>query len=92
MSDVVNLTFIKRFTIAAVKIINLITESKLFTKFVKYINVFDIKKAGVLPTYNKNEYTINLNGNELFFGLLYNLLTKELKVLRMYFNVILAKK
>jgi hypothetical protein len=76
MSDVVNPTFIKRFIIAAVKIINFIIKLKLFTEFVKYINVFDIEKIGVLTTHNKNKYAINLNGNKSFFGPLYNLLEK----------------
>jgi hypothetical protein len=92
VSDVVNPTFIKCFIIAAAKIINFITESKLFTEFVEYINVFNTEKAGVLSAHNKNEYTINLNGDEPFFGPLYNLLIKELKVLRTYLNVVLTKK
>jgi hypothetical protein len=92
VSDVVNPTFIKRFTIAATKIINLITELKLLTEFVKYTDVFDIKKAGVLSTYNKNEHAINLNEDKSFFKPLYNLSVKELKVLRTYFNAVLTKK
>jgi hypothetical protein len=92
VSDVVSFTFIKRFIITAAKIINLITELKLLTKFVKYIDVFDTEKADVLITHNKNKYAINLNRNKSFFKPLYNLSVKELKVLRTYFNVILAKK
>jgi hypothetical protein len=92
MSDVVSSTFIKRFIIAAAKIINFIIESKLSAEFVKYINVFDTEKAGVLTTYNKNKYAINLNGNKLFFEPLYNLSAKELKVLRTYLDVALKKK
>jgi hypothetical protein len=92
MSDVVNLTFIKRFIIAATKIINFITELKFPAEFVEYINVFDIKKAGVLSAHNKNKHTINLNRSEPSFGPLYNLLVKELKVLRIYLDVALAKK
>jgi hypothetical protein len=92
VSDVVSFTFIKRFIITAAKIINLITELKLLTKFVKYIDIFDTEKANVLTTYNKNKYTINLNENKLFFGPLYNLSTKKLKILRTYFNAALAKR
>jgi hypothetical protein len=92
VSDVVSFTFIKRSIIAAAKIINFIIESKLPAKFVKYINVFDIKKANVLTAYNKNKHAINLNGNKLFFEPLYNLSAKELKVLRTYFDVALTKK
>jgi hypothetical protein len=82
VSDVVNSAFIKRFTIATTKIINLIIKPKLPIKFVKYINVFDTEKTNFLTTYNKNKYTINLNRNKLFFGPLYNLLIKKLKILR----------
>jgi hypothetical protein len=92
VSDVVNPTFIKRFIIAAAKIINLIIKPKLFIKFVKYINVFNTEKANVLTAYNKNKYAINLNKNKLSFEPLYNLSVKELKVLKTYLNVALAKK
>jgi hypothetical protein len=92
VSDVVSFTFIKRSIITTAKIINFIIKSKFFIKFVKYINVFDIKKAGVLTTHNKNKYAINLNGNKSFFELLYNLSIKELKVLRTYLNDALTKK
>jgi hypothetical protein len=92
VSDVVNLTFIKRSIIAAARIANFIIKSKLFTKFAEYINVFDTEKTGVLTAHNKNKHAINLNGNKLFFGPLYNLSAKELKVLRTYFNVALTKK
>jgi hypothetical protein len=92
VSDVVNPAFIKRFTIAAARITDFITELKLPAKFVEYVNVFDIKKAGVLPTHNKNEHTINLNGDEPSFKPLYNLLIKELEVLKTYFNAALTKK
>jgi hypothetical protein len=92
MSNVVNSAFIKRFTIAAIRIINLIIKPKLLIKFVKYINVFDTEKTDVLTTHNKNKHAINLNRNKSFFEPLYNLLIKELKILRTYFNVALTKK
>jgi hypothetical protein len=92
MSDVVNFTFIKRFIIAIIKIINLIIKLKLPTEFAEFIDVFNTKKAGVLTAHNKNKYTINLNRNKSFFGLLYNLLIKELKILRTYLNITLVKK
>jgi hypothetical protein len=92
MSDVVNSTFIKRPIITAVRIINFIIKLKLPAKFAEYINVFNTEKTDVLTTHNKNKYAINLNGNKLFFGPLYNLLIKELKILRTYFNVVLTKK
>jgi hypothetical protein len=92
VSDVVNPTFIKRFTIAATKITNFIIKLKLLTEFVEYVDVFDIKKASVLLTHNKNEHTINLNGDEPFFEPLYNLSVKELKILRTYLNIVLTKE
>jgi hypothetical protein len=92
MSDVVNPAFIKRFIIAATKIINFIIKLKLSVEFVEYINVFNTEKANVLSTYNKNEHTINLNKDKSFFGPLYNLSVKELKVLRTYLNAALTKK
>jgi hypothetical protein len=92
VSDVVNPAFIKRLIIATARIINPVTELKLFIKFAEYINVFNTEKTDVLSTYNKNEHTINLNGDEPFFGPLYNLLIKELKVLKTYLNAALAKK
>jgi hypothetical protein len=67
------------------------TKTKLSAEFAEYIDVFDTEKAGVLLAYNKNKYTINVDRNEPLFGLLYNFSTKELEVLRTYFNTILAK-
>jgi hypothetical protein len=67
-------------------------ETKLPTEFVKYIDVFDTEKAGVLLTYNKNKYAINVDRNKSPFGPLYNLSTKELEVLRTYLNTALAKE
>jgi hypothetical protein len=92
MSNVVNSTFIKRFIIAAAKIINFIIKLKLFIKFVEYINVFDIEKVNVLTTHNKNKYAINLNKNKSFFKSLYNFLIKKLKILKIYLNAVLTKK
>jgi hypothetical protein len=92
VSDVVNPAFIKRFTIAAARITNFIIKLKLSAEFVEYADVFNIKKAGVLPTHNKNEHAINLNGDEPSFEPLYNLSVKELKVLRTYLNAVLTKK
>jgi hypothetical protein len=83
--------FIKRLIIAAARIINFIIKSKLPAEFIKYINVFDTEKTDVLTAYNKNKHAINLNGNKLFFGPLYNLLTKKLKVLRTYLDAALIK-
>jgi hypothetical protein len=92
ISDVDNFTFIKYPIIAAAKIANSTTKPKLFIKFIKYADVFDIEKTNVLIAYNKNEYTINLDKNKPPFGLLYNLLIKELKILKTYFNDALAKR
>jgi hypothetical protein len=91
ISDVDNSTFIKCFIIAAAKIADFTIESKLFIKFIEFVNVFNIEKADVLAAYNKNKYIINLDESEPSFGLLYNLSTKELKVLKTYFNDALAK-
>jgi hypothetical protein len=92
MSNVVNPAFIKRFIIVTTKITNLIIKPKLSIKFAEYIDVFNTEKAGVLTAHNKNKYAINLNRNKPFFGPLYNLSTKELEVLRTYFNTALTKK
>jgi hypothetical protein len=91
ISDVDSPKFIKCFIIAAVKIIDFITKSKLSIKFIEYADVFNIEKASVLIAYNKNEYTINLDGNKPSFEPLYNLSAKELKVLKTYLNDALAK-
>jgi hypothetical protein len=61
-------------------------------EFIEYVDVFDIKKTGVLLIYNKNKYTINLNENKLPFEYLYNLLTKKQKIIRTYLNAALAKE
>jgi hypothetical protein len=89
--NVDSFTSIKCLIIATAKIANFTIKSKLFIEFIEYVNVFDIEKADVLVTYNKNKYTINLDGNKPFFGPLYNLSAKKLKVLKMYFNDALAK-
>jgi hypothetical protein len=91
ISGVNSLAIIKSFIIAVIRIIDSITETKLSVEFVKYIDVFDIEKAGVLLAYNKNKYVINLDRNKPFFGPLSNFLIEELKVLRTYFNAALAK-
>jgi hypothetical protein len=91
ISNVDSLTFIKYSIIATAKIVNFTAKSKLFIKFIEYVNVFDIEKADVLAAYNKNEHTINLNENKLLFGPLYNLSAKELEVLKIYLNDVLAK-
>jgi hypothetical protein len=91
ISDVDSLTFIKYFIIAAARITDFITKPKLSIEFTEYVNVFDIKKAGVLAAHSKNEYIINLNGNKSSFGSLYNLSAKKLKVLKIYLNDALIK-
>jgi hypothetical protein len=91
ISNVDNSTFIKCPIIAAAKIADFTTKSKLFMEFIEFVNVFNTEKAGVLVAYNKNKYTINLDESKSFFEPLYNLLTKELKVLKIYFNDALAK-
>jgi hypothetical protein len=91
ISDVDNPTFIKCFIIAAARIADFTAESKLSVEFIEFVNVFDTEKAGVLAAYNKNKYTINLDGSKSPFGPLYNLSIKELKVLKTYLNDALAK-
>jgi hypothetical protein len=44
-----------------------------------------------LPSYNKNIYTINLDGSKPLFRFLYNLLTSELEIIKTYINIYLAK-
>jgi hypothetical protein len=91
ISDVDNLTSIKCFIIAAARIADFTTKSKLSIEFIKYVNVFNTEKASVLAAYNKNKYTINLNENKPSFKPLYNLSAKELKILKTYLNDALAK-
>jgi hypothetical protein len=91
ISDVDNPTSVKYFIIAAAKTVDFTIKSKLFIEFIKFVNVFDIERASVLAAYNKNKYTINLDGSKPPFGPLYNLSTKELKVLKTYLNDALAK-
>jgi hypothetical protein len=91
ISDVNNSTFIKYSIIAAARITNFTTKSKLFIKFIEFADVFDIEKADVLAAHSKNKYTINLNESKLPFEPLYNLLIKKLKVLKTYLNDALAK-
>jgi hypothetical protein len=91
ISDVDNPTFIKCFIIAAVRITDFTAEPKLSIEFTEFVDVFNIEKTGVLAAYSKNEYAINLDGSESSFEPLYNLSTKELKVLRTYLNDVLAK-
>jgi hypothetical protein len=91
ISNVDNFTFIKYLIIAAARITDFTTKSKLPIEFIEFVNVFNTEKAGVLAAYNKNKYTINLNESEPSFESLYNLSTKELKVLKTYLNDVLAK-
>jgi hypothetical protein len=92
ISDVNSFTSIKCFIIATAKIADFTAKSKLFIKFTEYVDVFNIEKTSVLITYSKNEYTINLDKNKSFFGPLYNLSAKELKILKTYLNDALAKR
>jgi hypothetical protein len=89
--NIKTLTSIKRNIIIIIIIISPFSIPKFPAEFAEFINIFNIKKAGVLPAYSKNKYIINLNGNKPPFGPLYNLLTKELEVLRTYLNAVLAK-
>jgi hypothetical protein len=91
ISDVDNPTSIKCPIIAAAKIADFTAKPKLPMEFTEFADVFDIEKAGVLTAYNKNKYTINLDGSKPPFGPLYNLSTKKLKVLKTYLNDALAK-
>jgi hypothetical protein len=91
VSDVDNPTSVKCFIIAAARIADSTAEPKLFMEFTEFVDVFDTEKAGVLAAYSKNKYTINLDGSKPPFGPLYNLSTKELKVLKTYLNDALAK-
>jgi fructose-1,6-bisphosphatase len=92
ISNVDSSTSIKCFIIATIRIANFIIKSKLFIEFIKYADVFNIEKASVLTAYNKNKYTINLDGNKLSFKPLYNLSIKKLKILKTYFNDTLTKR
>ena len=79
---------VKRFIIAVVKINDFIKKKKLLIIFIDLINVFDQKEINILLLYNKNVYMINLNSSELLFKSLYNLLISELKIIRMYLNIV----
>jgi hypothetical protein len=91
ISNIDNPTFIKCLIIATARIANFTAEPKLFIKFTEFVNVFDTEKADVLAAYNKNKYTINLDGSKPSFGPLYNLSIKKLEVLKTYLNDALAK-
>jgi hypothetical protein len=91
VSDVDNLTSIKYSIIATARITDFITEPKLPIEFTEFADVFNTEKANVLAAHNKNKYTINLDKSKPPFKPLYNLSTKELKVLKTYFNDALAK-
>jgi hypothetical protein len=91
VSDVDNSISVKCFIIATTRIIDFTAKPKLFIEFTEFADVFDIEKTGVLAAYSKNKYTINLDESKSSFEPLYNLSTKELKVLKTYFNDALAK-
>ena len=59
-------------------------------ELMKYQDIFLIKEAGHLPSYQGNNYVIEITTDSLYSPL-YNLLIKELKVLQTYLNNILAK-
>jgi hypothetical protein len=83
---------VKHFIIITVKLNNFIIKLNISAEFADLANVFSQKKTDILSLFNKNVYMINLNDNELFFKSLYNLLTSELKIIKMYLNIYLTKK
>ena len=48
--------------------------------------MFNIKRVGVLPPYNRYNHAIKLEGGEPLYGPLYNLLVTELQSLREYLD------
>jgi hypothetical protein len=83
---------IKRFIIVMIKLNDVIAEKKILAKIANLVNFFDQKKIGILFSFDKNIYAINLNDNKLFFKFLYNFLIKKLKILKIYLNIYLIKK
>jgi hypothetical protein len=57
----------------------------------EFEDVFSLEAAGELPTHNKYEHAIELEGGEPPYGPLYNLSEKELEVLRKYLEDSLSK-
>jgi hypothetical protein len=57
----------------------------------EFEDVFSLEAAGELPTHNKYEHVIELEGGEPPYGPLYNLSEKELEVLRKYLEDSLSK-
>ncbi len=57
----------------------------------EYQDVFLIEEAGRLPSYERNNYVIKMT-TDLSYSSLYNLLIKELEVLRTYLDDILVKR
>ena len=53
----------------------------IFFKVTDYNNVFSKKNTRKLSEYKKDNYIINLNKQDSFFKLLYNLLSLKLKTL-----------
>jgi hypothetical protein len=82
-------TLTERHIVTLMKVIN---SFKLFMKFVKYVNIFNIKASDILTSHNKNDHVINLNRDKSSFEFLYNLLVKELEILRTYLNISLKKR
>ena len=75
----------------SVQIGSISTPASLPSEYNNYVNVFSIEEAGRLPQYKASDHIIELEGGELLYGPLYNLLGSELKVLREYLNNILVK-
>ena len=55
--------------------------SELFTKFTEYTNVFFKENAKKLFSHEFKDYAINLNENDSFYKLIYNLLIIKLRIL-----------
>ena len=82
----------ERYIIAIVGLSNATIELEIPVMIADLADIFSQQEAGVLPLYSRNVYIINLDGRELPFRPLYNLLVAELEVIRTYIDTSLAKR
>ena len=64
---------------------------ELSAEFTEYINVFFKKNAKKFLFHESENHAINLNENDSFYELIYNLSTIKLRILQKYLNNILIK-
>jgi hypothetical protein len=89
VTDINIFTSTRRHIVTSIRVTN---SSKLSMEFIEYVNIFNIKAFNILTSHSKNDHTINLDEDKPSFRLLYNLLVKELEILRTYLNISLKKR